>query len=69
MRAVADGGDKIVIVAIEKRLRRLPGVKSAVMNPASESASVSYDETATTIDAIRSAVEASCLPFRSAIAW
>lgn len=45
-------------LAIEKRLRRLPGVKSAVLNPASESASVSYDETATTLEAIMSAVEA-----------
>ena len=44
-------------LAIEKRLRRLRGVKDAVMNPASESASVTYDEALTTSEAIKSAID------------
>ena len=44
-------------LAIEKRLRRLQGVRDALMNPASESASVTYDEAVTTFDAVKSAID------------
>jgi P-type Cu2+ transporter len=42
---------------IEKRLRRLAGVTHAVMNPASESASVTYDDSVITFDTVKGSIE------------
>lgn len=44
-------------LAIEKRLRALRGVEHASMNPASESATVTYDEAVTTFESIKSAID------------
>jgi Cu2+-exporting ATPase len=44
-------------IAIEKRLSQLPGVHSATANPASESVTVCYDDTAASQKSIADAVE------------
>lgn len=43
-------------LVVEKRLRALPGVTRASANFASASATVHYDETTTSVDALREAV-------------
>jgi Cu2+-exporting ATPase len=45
-------------LAVEKRLRTLPGVVAVDMNASSTTATVAYDETRTDADAIRQAIEA-----------
>lgn len=44
-------------LGIEKRLAKLPGVRAASVNPASGSSTVEYDETLTSVEALRRAVE------------
>jgi Cu2+-exporting ATPase len=43
-------------LGVEKRLRKLPGVRDASVNPAAGSATVDYDERAVTLEAIKAAV-------------
>jgi len=43
-------------LSVEKRLGKLPGVRTASVNPASGSATVDYDEQAVTLEAIKAAV-------------
>ena len=45
-------------LAVEKRLRAMPGVLGVEMNAGSTTATVAYDEAKTTVDAIRQQVEA-----------
>jgi P-type Cu2+ transporter len=42
---------------VEKQLRRLRGVTHAAINPASESASVTYDDSVITFDAVKAAID------------
>jgi Cu2+-exporting ATPase len=43
-------------LGVEKRLRKLPGVRDASVNPAAGSVTVDYDERAVTLEAIKAAV-------------
>lgn len=45
-------------LAVEKRLRAMPGVASVAMNAASTTATITYDETKTSVEAIMRQVEA-----------
>jgi Cu2+-exporting ATPase len=45
-------------LAIEKRLRKVPGVKTVAMNAGSSTTTVTFDEAVTSVDAIMRQVEA-----------
>jgi len=60
-KATLEVGDLIAMLdflAVEKRLRELPGVIGVDMNASSTTATVAYDETRTSVETIRRAIEA-----------
>lgn len=55
-RVVLEVGDMLSVLdfaAVEKQLRRMPGVQGATVNIASNTAVVDYDENTTNVEALR----------------